>query len=152
MANFLRAWKFETGFLLIISAALLIWAGTAYLSPVARQERAANAYLKNLEQQYKDDTYGGTTPEETLSLFISALEKGDIELASKYFLPEDREEMSKGLENVEKNGNLDAMVADLNRKKYKNEISENYVTYSIANDQKEIALTVSFSKNGNDIW
>ena len=65
MANFLRAWKFETRFLLIISAALLIWAGTAYLSPVAQQERAANAYLEDLEKQYKDDTYGGTTPEET---------------------------------------------------------------------------------------
>ena len=31
------------------------------------------------------DTYGGKTPQETLDMFISAVEKGDYELASKYF-------------------------------------------------------------------
>lgn len=152
MINFLRAWKFEAGFFLIVGAALLVWAGTVYLSPEAQKERDARKYLEELQAQYKNDTYGGATPEETLALFIAALEKGDIELASMYFLPEDREEMLKGLQNVESNGNLEAMTADLNRKKYRNEISENNVTYSVANDQKEIALVVSLSKNGNGIW
>ncbi len=32
------------------------------------------------------DTYGGKTPQETLSLYITAVEKGDYELASKYFI------------------------------------------------------------------
>ena len=34
------------------------------------------------------DTYGGKTPQETLDMFISAVEKGDYELASKYFVVE----------------------------------------------------------------
>ncbi len=34
----------------------------------------------------KADTYGGKTPEETLGMFIDALKKGDVELASKYFV------------------------------------------------------------------
>jgi len=33
-----------------------------------------------------EDTYGGKTPEETLNLFIEALKKEDLELASKYFV------------------------------------------------------------------
>lgn len=33
----------------------------------------------------KADIYGGKTPDETLKMFIDALKKEDIELASKYF-------------------------------------------------------------------
>ena len=32
------------------------------------------------------DTYGGKTPQETLDMFVDALRKEDIELASKYFM------------------------------------------------------------------
>ena len=32
------------------------------------------------------DTYGGKTPQETLQMYIDAVEKGDYELASKYFI------------------------------------------------------------------
>ncbi|MBI3019760.1 MAG: hypothetical protein HYY60_00320, partial [Parcubacteria group bacterium] len=106
MINFLRAWKFEMGFLLIIGAALLVWAATVYLSPEARKARDANEYLERLQAEYKNDTYGGATPEETLSLFIAALEKGDIELASKYFLPEDREEILVQIQSSKNGGKL----------------------------------------------
>src|SRR3990167_4021988 len=37
------------------------------------------------------DTYGGKTPQETLDLFVDALKKGDVELASKYFALNDNE-------------------------------------------------------------
>jgi HEAT repeat protein len=36
----------------------------------------------------QEDTYGGKTPEETLQMFIEALKKEDIELASRYFMLE----------------------------------------------------------------
>src|SRR3989344_7948666 len=115
MINFLRAWKFETGFLLIIGAALLVWAATVYFSPGAQQQRDAEEYLERLQADYANDTFGGATPEETLSLFIAALEKGDIELASKYFLPEDREKWSQNIESVQKNNHINEMVDDLSR-------------------------------------
>ena len=49
MINFLRGWKFEGGFLLIIGAALLVWAATVYLSPQAREARDTQKYLEELQ-------------------------------------------------------------------------------------------------------
>lgn len=61
----------------------------------AVRNAVADAYMEyiakhdaELEAAYKADTYGGATPEETLKLFIEALEKKDYELASKYFVVE----------------------------------------------------------------
>jgi hypothetical protein len=52
-----------------------------------QDEQAKAAALAEL---YKQDTYGGATPEETLALYIAALEKGDIETAVNLFAVEDR--------------------------------------------------------------
>jgi hypothetical protein len=60
--------------------------------PVDRYQKQ----LDKLEKPYREDKYGGKTPEETFDLFISALKKEDtcpavrkslcgIDLASKYF-------------------------------------------------------------------
>ena len=43
------------------------------------------------------DTYGGDTPQETLDLFIAALEKGDTDLAAKYFVVYKQEEIADEL-------------------------------------------------------
>lgn len=45
-------------------------------------EKAEKAYVEAMTA----DTYGGKTPQETLDMFVDALKKGDVELASKYFL------------------------------------------------------------------
>jgi hypothetical protein len=41
--------------------------------------------MDTISKTLTEDTYGGGTPQETLDMFIDALEKGDIELAGKYF-------------------------------------------------------------------
>lgn len=41
---------------------------------------------KEYEAAQMADTYGGETPQETLRMFIEAMEKEDYELASKYFV------------------------------------------------------------------
>lgn len=151
MVNFLRAWKFEAGFLLIVGTALLVWAGTVYLSPEARQERDARKYLEELQAQYKNDTYGGTTPEETLALFIAALEKGDIELASMYFLPEDREKWSQNIANVQENNHLNEMISDLARAEKSKQESENAI-FVIADEARVVSALISFRKNQNGVW
>lgn len=76
--------------LLVVAAAIWVW--QAYLSPEARSARQMKENYESYqrwEENYKDilrkDTYGGNTPEETLAFFINALEKEDVELASKYF-------------------------------------------------------------------
>lgn len=48
------------------------------------------------------DTYGGTTPQETLRLFIEAMEKEDYELASKYFIIERQEDELEGMKTAPK--------------------------------------------------
>jgi hypothetical protein len=52
-------------------------------------------------QQALADNVGGKTPQDTLRMYIEAVEKGDYELASKYFILEKQEKeltMLKGLE------------------------------------------------------
>lgn len=59
-----------------------------------RQKYLAHQILSEyaaLDNAYRTDPYGSTTPEGTLELFVSALKKGDADLASNYFLPEKKE-------------------------------------------------------------
>jgi hypothetical protein len=60
--------------------------------------------IAKYEQKFKDDKYGGKTPEETYTMFLEALKKKDIELASKYFVLEKQEEYKKVLQEVDKGG------------------------------------------------
>ncbi len=69
--------------------------GLRFFNPEYRQEQDAMRRLEAIEQEYQNDTYGGTTPEETLRLFIDALKKEDIDLAAKYFVI-DRQEKRYG--------------------------------------------------------
>ena len=84
-------WMFVVGFLVIIAIGIIVDAvWVQYFSPAAQDAKRMEAQYTAYEQQQKSyeeamaqDTYGGKTPEETLALFISALEKEDIDLASK---------------------------------------------------------------------
>jgi len=64
-----------------------------YFSPETKEnQRLEEQYKKyqEFETGYKkamaEDIYGGKTPQETLDLFVAALEQGNLELASKYFM------------------------------------------------------------------
>lgn len=52
---------------------------------IRKADKAVDNFQNALEQPYKDDIYGGKTPEETWGMFLDALKRGDIELASKYY-------------------------------------------------------------------
>lgn len=78
-----------------------------------RVERLAENLRKLEEEGYKAamaDTYGGKTPQETLQMYIEAVEKGDYELASKYFVIGNQEQE---LANLRKNNNIDALLGYL---------------------------------------
>jgi len=73
---------------------------TAIMSKMASEKRA---FL----ELHQKDIEGGTTPEETFDLFISALKAGNIDLASKYYVPIYQEEAKNSLgEEIGKNGDL----------------------------------------------
>jgi len=66
--------------------------------------------LERIErEQYekkKVDTIGGQTPQETLNMFISAVENGDYELASKYMITEKRVKEKEELLALKQENNL----------------------------------------------
>lgn len=77
-----------------------------YFSQEAKTQRNYQKYLDwqaNYEKAMKEDTYGGKTPQETLDMFIAALKKGDVDLASKYFVLNELGEVdSKWLDALKK--------------------------------------------------
>jgi hypothetical protein len=72
-----------------------------------RIEREADELAQAMERTEREnyaramaDTYGGKTPQETLRLYIEAVEKGDYELASKYFIGDKQVEWQKRIKNL----------------------------------------------------
>ena len=89
--------KFGVGGLVLAAVAVGVLFLADYIRYRSSPEYRAEQYLKDLERRYREDPYGGSTPEETLQLFIDALKKGDVELASKYFLIENQSEIKTKL-------------------------------------------------------
>ncbi len=76
-------------------------------------EQLANELKKWRESEYQkkaDDKIGGKTPQETLELFISAVEKGDYELASKYFVIEEQAKWKNDLSTAK---NTDVLLEEV---------------------------------------
>src|SRR3989344_5041167 len=118
--------KFVIAFLAIIvvvAGGYFIW--DRYFSAAGKARRFLTEQVDTYQRQEKAyieamtaDTYGGKTPQETLDLFASALEKGDIELASKYFLLDEnlsREKWVTRLNDIKNRKLLTAMISDLQR-------------------------------------
>jgi len=112
--------------------------------------------IENLKEAYRQDTYGAATPEGTLKLFIEAFEKGDADLASKYFVIEKQEEYRDKIESWIKLGKKDEILSlfkkaswedsnmeDKNKDKDEMDVWEN----------NEIVTSIFFSKNTyNNLW
>ncbi len=109
--------------ILVVAGGYFVW--DRYLSEAGKARRFAEEQMRVIEKAEKEyiaamtaDTYGGKTPQETLDLFVAALEKGDIELASKYFLLDEnlsREKWTARLNDIKDRKLLMAMISDLQR-------------------------------------
>jgi hypothetical protein len=107
----------------IISVALFAIIGTAVFFTLYYQIRPYweswqmgykyEKFEKGLVDYFKNDTFGGKTPEETYNLYVSALKKGDLELASKYFYWRKQVEQKNKLEDLKNKGELEKYIADL---------------------------------------
>ena len=118
-------WKFALALIFIIAAVFSLYGFfVKYWSPSARENRqlqeSYEKYLeweKGFEKAMREDTYGGKTPEETLALFIDALKKEDIELASRYIYQgvggsdyRNREKYREALMQVKQSGKLQEFI------------------------------------------
>lgn len=119
--------------------ALGVWYAKGYfeweatMAPYVENARSAQEYWKvmqkqsaDLEEKYKNDTYGGNTPEETLALYIEALEKGDLKLASMYYIPEEQDAHERTLNRSRENGNVKGYIDILSLKKVVGVSEENH--------------------------
>ncbi|MFA5001266.1 MAG: hypothetical protein WC531_03560 [Candidatus Paceibacterota bacterium] len=72
-----------------------------------------------LDEAYRNDNYGSTTPEGTLALFVEALKQGDANLASKYFVVEKRDSGLAQIEMIIKNNRIKEVEEELQNYKEK---------------------------------
>src|SRR3989344_2339975 len=140
-------WRFAAGLAALMALGLGIYYATGrYEWRSAQNEAAANNRAlqdtKEWEAQYENDTYGGTTPEETLALFIDALKKGDIDLASKYFEVDERETWLNNLRRIQEGDKLNSMIRDLGTAQRGKDIDENGAVFSLANPLNEITAMI----------
>lgn len=108
--------KFIYGLVLLAIIAAVVWVGYEIAYPEYQQwkfNRWAENFNKGWEDYFKNDTYGGKTPEETYNLYIAALKRGDTETASKYFYWERQVKQKEKLDELKAKGELEKYIADL---------------------------------------
>lgn len=110
-------------------------------------EYAASRYYDELQQRYQNDTYGGSTPEETLSLFIDALKKGDVELASKYFEVKKQDEKLTDLKIGKENGSIEKILTVIQRAKSLSKYSDGSYDISVVEKDNSINFSIHFTQN-----
>ena len=123
------------------------WQFTKQMDLVAEQLDKAS---KDEYQAMMSDTYGGKTPQETLKMYISAVEKGDYELASKYFVVEKQDAEAKSFEGTTQE-NLNNYIKILNSLKSVGYGQENKY-YSMKADLEGPDFYTDFFIYPNGIW
>jgi hypothetical protein len=112
-------WGFAVRFLVIIFIAfLLIWGFDEYRKYEDRKklDRFVEETKRLQKEEYDRamaDTYGGKTPQETLRMYIEAVERGDYELASRYFVLGKQEKWKEELMEIAKANKLNIYLEPL---------------------------------------
>src|SRR3989338_528648 len=122
-----------------------------YLRNAEDPEKQAQEYVEALEKAYREDQYGGNTPQETLQLFIDALKKGNTDLAAKYFIIDEQEKWKVKLSDIQRRDVLNFMIDDLEKLKLtKRDIDR--VFFTLADEQKVVLVEMILAKNEKNKW
>ena len=100
-----------------------------------------------LDEAYRNDNYGSTTPEGTLALFVEALKQGDADLASKYFVPEKREEYKKAFDNWIRLGKAGKIASEIAKTDGNGKFDSQIYQMSSVGMSDTVSLVVNFRKN-----
>lgn len=120
-------------------------------------EKETKEFLEQYANKYSmEDTTGGATPEETWSMFVEALKKGDIELAAKYFDPRERDKALEWLKIVKNNNGLEEMTRDLtsymiSKSKEKSDLIE-YIVGPKEDGENSMIYPVFVKNSYTSIW
>ena len=148
-----RKWIFFV--LLVVALAMAYFYWQTFLK-TSTPEEAAEEYLKNYQELMKADSYGGQTPEETLQLFIDALKKEDMDLASKYFLLDDEGKRDKWvayLLDLKDKGQMQKLAEDLGRAKAGIASYEADYTFEVFNEDGTVGVSVDMELNElSGVW
>jgi hypothetical protein len=147
-------WKFVAAFLGIMVLGLTAFV-VSRIYGLRLEKQASDAALealkKTADENYQKalaDTYGGKTPQETLAMYIAAVEKGDYVLASKYFVVEKQEEEKSMLVETNAKGNIDFLLNSLMTEKK----SAGYFSTSRNRYTIEKPIFIEFTLYPTGIW
>lgn len=102
--------KFSCGALVLVGLGLLF-----LYAPVYWQRYQVDRAIFELERPYREDIYGGKTPEETFDMFLGAMREGDLDLASKYFVVGKQGEYLEKFQGMRDGGKLNAQIQEWER-------------------------------------
>ncbi len=117
-----------------------------YLQYRNSPEYQTKKFLEEWEKAYREDMYGGDTPEETLQLFIDALKKGDTDIAAKYFIIDEQEKWKTRLSETKDKNLLSNLIAKIEMVKITKKTDEE--AYFSLIDKDNIAVSeIIIAKN-----
>ena len=153
MSSYKRSVLGFLALVMLVGGGWLVW--NRFFGPNKQTRQLSEAYKKYISI-YRDDVYGGKTPQETLDLFIKALEENDVELASKYFMPDEngsREEWRGVLEATREVGNLPTLISALGMMKPEPRgiIADSVYEMTATDKQGKLLIDMILKFNGN-IW
>lgn len=141
--------------------AVLGYIGGSYVKhylDIRKADKSVENFQNALEQPYKEDVYGGKTPEETWGMFLDALRRGDIELASKYYDIGHHRKANEWLGGLKENNKLEQSIKEMETFHKSNmeslENQANYAYYYFDEEfQQELSSPVIFYLNPHTkIW
>ncbi len=147
--------KHAIKFLLGAGVMVFIGFGVLYVLPFFDlRNQAANELIKreeDIQRGYKDDTYGGSTPQETLDFFVQALKKNDLELASKYFAIEDQERWRKFLEDIKIKNGIKRLISEAEHLEL-TKIENGQAFFVLVNKENIVEVQVILAQAMNKRW
>lgn len=148
---FLKSKKFLVGFAVVAVLAVIEFGYPVYRD--WKFDRELQQLTDEINRPYLEDMHGGETPKETLEMFIAAVEGGDYDLASKYFVLSKQEEWRNTLYSAQKENKLNILMSEV--KKTNQEITkeepiwESREAYVFINSN---SVSFGFSKYPQGIW
>ncbi|MES2953693.1 MAG: hypothetical protein V4674_04015 [Patescibacteria group bacterium] len=143
-------WKQSGIFASIIVAVLVL---VIYTGTFAQKKDPREAGIDRWAAEYSTDRYGGATPDSTIDLLATALEKGDLDLASKYFMPDKQMVMKSRFEEGKTHNTIDGFVSLLRGPKSGSEPFSGTYQFSIKVADDGIPFLIDLVKNpATNIW